>query len=50
MRERAELVGEFDLAALRVVGLRQPVIDGHFSDVGFQNLHQVLNRLIAKSR
>ncbi|MGA9575985.1 MAG: hypothetical protein WBV90_00055 [Terrimicrobiaceae bacterium] len=47
---RAELVGEFDLAALRVVGLRQPVIDGHFSDGGFQNLHQVLNRLIAKNR
>ncbi len=41
---------EFDLAALRVVGLRQPVIDSHFSDGGFQNLHQVLNRLIAKNR
>ena len=44
------LFGKFDLAARRVVGLRQPVIDGHFSNGGFQNLHQVLNRLIAKNR
>ena len=42
---RAELVGEFDLAALRVVGLRQAVIGGYFSDGRFQNLHQVLNCL-----
>jgi hypothetical protein len=42
---RAELVGEFDLAALRVVGLRQSVINGYFRDGSFQNLHQVLNRL-----
>jgi hypothetical protein len=43
---RSELVGEFDLAALRVVGLRQPMISGHFSDGRFQNLNQVLNCLI----
>ena len=39
------LLGEFDLAALRVVGLRQSVINGHFSDGDFQNLYQVLNCL-----
>jgi cytochrome c peroxidase len=43
---RAELVGKFDLASLRVVGLRQAVIGGYFSDGRFQNLHQVLNCLI----
>ena len=43
---RAELVWKFDLAALRVVGLRQAVIGGYFSDGSFQNLHQVLNRLV----
>ena len=43
---RAKLVGKFDLAALRVVGLRQPVFGGYFSDGRFQNLHQVLNCLI----
>ena len=43
---RAELVGEFDLAALCVVGLRQSVIGGHFSDGRFQNLNEVLNCLI----
>jgi hypothetical protein len=32
---RAELVGEFDLAALRVVGLRQWVIGGYFCDGRF---------------
>jgi hypothetical protein len=32
-------LGEFDLAALRVVGLRQAVIGGNFSDGSFQNLH-----------
>ena len=42
----AELVGEFDLAALRVVGLCQPMIGGYFSDRRFQNLNQVLNCLI----
>ena len=39
------LLEELDLAALRVVGLRQSVINGHFSDGGFQNLYQVLNCL-----
>ena len=43
---RAKLVGEFDLATLRVVGLGQPMIGGYFSDGRFQNPHQVLNRLI----
>jgi hypothetical protein len=43
---RAELVWEFDLAALRVVELRQAVIGGNFSDGRLQNLHQVLNCLI----
>jgi len=32
---RAELIGEFDLAALCVVGLRQSVIGGYFSDGSF---------------
>ena len=32
-------LGEFDLAALRVVGLRQAVISGNFSDGSFQYLH-----------
>jgi hypothetical protein len=36
---RAELIGEFDLAALCVLGLRQSVISGYFSDGSFQNLH-----------
>jgi hypothetical protein len=36
---RAELVGKFDLAALRVVGLRQSVINGYFSDGSCHNLH-----------
>ena len=36
---RAELVRKFNLAALRVVGLRQSVIGGYFSDGRFQNLH-----------
>jgi hypothetical protein len=44
---RASLLGEFDLAALRVVGLRQSVIDGYFSDGRFQDLHQVLNCLLS---
>ena len=35
---RAELAGEFDLATLCVVGLRQAVIGGHFSDGRFQTL------------
>ena len=33
---RAELVGKFDLATLRVVGLRQAVIGGNFSDGSFR--------------
>jgi hypothetical protein len=40
--QRAKLVGDFDLATLRVVGLGQAVIGGYFSDGRFQNLHQVL--------
>ena len=44
---RAELVRKFNLATLRVVGLRQSVIGGYFSDGSFQNLHQVLNCLIS---
>ena len=36
---RTELIWEFDLAALRVAGLRQSVINGHFSNGRFQNLH-----------
>ena len=43
---RAKLVGEFDLAALGIVGLRQSVIGGYFCDGSFQNLHQILNCLI----
>ena len=43
---RAELAGDFDLAILRVVGLRQPMIGGYFSDGRFQNLHQVSNCLL----
>jgi hypothetical protein len=39
-------LGEFDLAALRVAGLRQSVIGGNFSDGRFQNLHQASNGLI----
>jgi hypothetical protein len=31
---RAELVWEFDLATLRIVGLRQAVIGGYFADGG----------------
>ena len=42
---RAELVWEFDLATLRIVGLRQSVIDGYFSDGRFENLYQILNCL-----
>jgi hypothetical protein len=37
---RAELVGKPDLAALRVAGLRQAVIGGHFADGSFQDLNQ----------
>ena len=42
---RTKLVREFDLATLRIVGLRQAVIGGYFSDGRFQNLHQVSNCL-----
>ena len=33
--QRAELLGKFDLASLRVVGLRQAVIGGYLSDGRF---------------
>jgi len=33
---RAKLVGKFNLATLRVVGLRQPMMGGYFSDGGFR--------------
>jgi hypothetical protein len=37
---RAKLVGDFDLATLRVVGLGRSVIGGYFCDGGFQDLHK----------
>jgi hypothetical protein len=40
----AEALLPVSLAALRVLGLRQPV-DGHFSNGGFQNLHQGIESL-----
>ena len=44
---RAKLVGKFNLAALRVEGVRQAVIGGNFADGSFQDLNQVLNCLVA---
>jgi hypothetical protein len=34
--QRAELVGEFDLAAFGIVGLRQSVLGGYFSNGSFR--------------
>jgi hypothetical protein len=42
---RAERARKFNLATLRVVGLRQSVIGGDFCNGRFQNLHQVLDCL-----
>jgi hypothetical protein len=44
---RAKLVREFDLAILRVVGLRQAVFGGYFADGGSQNRYQILNCLLS---